>query len=102
MSRSPLEWRIWAFYTEEEKSLTILNAYKHRYLLADDIKSFLFKDRLNVWTTWAFPAVTFGAIYSFGLLNSRIAYRYPKSYQVAIPALASVALWFVWIQANPF
>lgn len=26
--RSPFELRIWHFYTEEEKSITLLNAYK--------------------------------------------------------------------------
>lgn len=65
----------WYFYTEEEKSFTVYKAYEARVLESSDVRGFLFKDRLNVWTTWAFPVLSYYGLTTTGLLNPYIAYK---------------------------
>lgn len=36
-----LRLRLWFAYTDEEKSLVLLNAYKKRVLKSEDLKSFM-------------------------------------------------------------
>lgn len=73
--RSPYELRVWHLYTPEEKSYTIYKAYEGRALKSEDIQSFLFKDRVNTWTMWGFPVVSYAAIYKTGLLGNIFKYR---------------------------
>lgn len=102
MARSPLELRIWDHYTEEEKSMTLLNAYKNRVLLTDDVKEFLHKDRVNVWATWGFPLVAYGALYITTVTNRSVVYKYPRNYRIYFPAIATAFLWLGWVNYSPF
>lgn len=79
--RSPFENRIWQFYTEEEKSITLLNAFKHRHLFSEEVSTFLFRDRVNTWATWGFPIATFAGLYKSGVLKPYIAYKYLRDYK---------------------
>ncbi|CAD8074145.1 unnamed protein product [Paramecium primaurelia] len=100
--RSPFELRIWHFYTEEEKSITLLNAYKQRVLFSEDIKSLLLKDRLNTWSYWGFPAACYALFHYTGALQPYIATKYSLSTQRLIPAAISGILWLGWLHFNPF
>lgn len=100
--RHPHEFRIWEKYTPEEKSITILNAYKHRYLLPEDIKKFLWLDRLQVWSYWGFPAISYAALFYSGALDSVVAYRLPYRAKYYAPAIVTGALWLAWVNFSPF
>lgn len=76
VQRSPFELRIWHFYTEEEKSLTLLNAYKQHVLFSEDIKTFLLKDRLNTWAYWGFPPACYALFHYTGVLSPYIANKF--------------------------
>ncbi|CAD8115260.1 unnamed protein product [Paramecium primaurelia] len=90
--RSPFELRIWHFYTKEEKSISLLNAYNQRVIFSEDIKSFLFKDRLNTLTYLGFPVACYAL---FHIVE-------PLSAQRLILAAISGVLWLDWLHFNPF
>lgn len=59
MAADSLRLKPWFNYTDEERSLVILNAYKKRVLLSEDLKSFLTTNRIHNVSQWIFPVVAY-------------------------------------------
>lgn len=82
--------------------MTILNGFKNRMLLSEDVQSFLLKDRLNTWSQWGFPAALFSSLYFTGVLKPYLAYKYPIKYLWAVPALITGLATVGWLHYSPF
>ena len=70
--------KLWEFWTEEEKSFVIHNAYQHLHLSSEEVRSYLATSRMHSITQWVGPLVLAGA-YQFVLKDSVFKGFYRKS-----------------------